>query len=568
MFVQAFQNDDFPLFLQTFLSIPTKEHGLQPFKLWPHQLQMWQDRLNLVKAGKWLWRLYLKYRQGGFSKFFLAEDFWLAITRPHFNVLIIAHEKSLPTEFLDIIRLWIEELPEWARPKVKSDSASQIVFDAPLYSSIRIGTAQTTMDAGGIKIGRTIQRLHITEAAEPVFDSRKLYELFQTVPKNCEVVVESTAKGIGTWFYKTYWDKVSKFTRYFVPWKVHIEYVLPVPLDFEPDDDELALMTDHGLTPEQLMWRRMKLEEGHGDLDKFKEQYPLTDVEAFMHSGHSCFSLPDLAHFLDSPDFCKDWPTQTGYLTTEDEKLVFKPGKNGNLEIYRMPEEGEDYCIAMDVAEGLVDGDFSVATVWKGVEQVAEWHGHTDPHDFADVGADLGYYYNEALLVPEDNAMGSVTVARLFRDLYYPNLYYRENRATADDKVSTKRIGWHTSGTNKPDMVSELALHIKNWRRTGFTPHSERLVNECRTFDVFLDRRGQDRYAAQSGCNDDCPIGAMIALQGMLSWQYGSAPIERAGGDVDKALKQAGIRQVKEPASRYERAMKRARHGTREWGQA
>jgi hypothetical protein len=207
-------------------------------------------------------------------------------------------------------------------------------------------------------------------------------------------------------------------------------------------------------------------------------------------------------------------------------------------------------------------------SVWKGVEQVAEWHGHTDPYDLADVSANLGYFYNEGLLTVEDNDMGSVTATRLFRDLYYPNLYYRENRATADDKVSTKRVGWHTSGTNKGDMVSELALHIKNWERTGFTPHSTRFVNECRTFAVHLDKRGQDRYAAQSGCHDDCPMAAMIALQAMLSWQYGSAPIESAGGDIDKALKKAGIRQVREPASRYDRAVKRGKAGAREWGQA
>jgi len=198
--------------------------------------------------------------------------------------------------------------------------------------------------------------------------------------------------------------------------------------------------------------------------------------------------------------FCKDWPTQIGDLKVVDDELAFKPSKHGNLEIYRMPEKGADYCIAVDVAEGLVEGDYSVVTVWRGVEQAAEWHGHIDPYELADISANLGYFYNEALLAVEDNDMGSVTATRLFRDLYYPNLYYRENRATADDKVSTKRVGWHTSGTNKGDMVSELALHIKNWERTGFTPHSVRLVNECRTFAVHIDKRGFDRYAAQSGC--------------------------------------------------------------------
>ena len=570
---QVFLTDDFPLFAQYFLKIKDKRGILRPFRLWPHQIQMWEDRKWLIEQGLPNWRFILKYRQGGFSRYFLAETLFFALQHPNQNILIIAHKKKLPTRFLKDIKNYIKTMPKWCRPELAVDATTELEFTEEFGGSrITITSANTVMEGGGLEVGETYQRIHITEASDPIFKFAPLVEMFQTVGMGLEVIVESTAKGIGNWHHKTYWRAVegkSKFTPRFIPWKVHPEYVRLVPLDFEPDEDELELMAAHDLTPEQLMWRRWKIEkEFNGDVDKFKEQYPLTDVEAFLFTGSSCFHLPSLAHFLESPEFCKDWPTLRGQLDTEIDIPVFKRGKNGNLEIYRMPEEGEDYCIAMDVAEGLVDGDYSVASVWKGVEQVAEWRGHIDPHAFADVGANLGYYYNEALLVPEDNNMGSVTVTRLFRDLYYPNLYYRENRATADDKVSTKRVGWHTSGTNKSDMVSELALHIKNWERTGFTPHSERLVNECRTFAVHLDRRGQDRYAAQSGCNDDCAIGAMIALQGMLSWQYGSAPIESAGGNIDKALKQAGIRQVKEPVSRYDRAMKRAHRGHREWGQA
>ena len=569
----AFQTDDFPLFARYFLKIKDKRGVLQSFNLWPHQVQMWEDRKWLIANGLPNWRFVLKYRQGGFSRYFLAETLFFSLRNHNQTTLIIAHKKKLPTRFLKDIKDYIKHMPKWCRPTLATDSTTEIQFTDEFGGSrIMIASANTAMEGGGLEIGETIQRIHISEASDPIFKFEPLVEMFQTVGAGCEVIVESTAKGIGNWHNKTYWRAVegkSQFTARFVPWNVHPEYVRQVPMDFVPDADELGLMAAHALSPEQVMWRRWKVEkEFNGDVDKFREQYPLTDVEAFLFTGSSCFNLPALAHFLDSEDFCKDWPTQTGYLDTVDEKLVFKSGKNGNLEIYRMPEEGEDYCIAMDVAEGLVDGDYAVASVWKGVEQVAEWHGHIDPHAFADVGADLGYYYNEALLVPEDNAMGSVTVTRLFRDLYYPNLYYRENRATTDDRVSNKRVGWHTSGTNKSDMVSELALHIKNWKRTGFTPHSARLVNECRTFAVYLDRRGQDRYAAQSGCNDDCAMGAMIALQAMLSWQYGSAPIESAGGDIDKALKQAGIRIVHQPASHYKQAMQRARSGTKEWGQA
>ena len=571
---RAFQTDDFPLFAQCFLKIKDKKGILRPFQLWPHQRQMWEDRKWLIEQGLPNWRFILKYRQGGFSRYFLAETLFYSLRNHNQTVLIIAHKKKLPTRFLKDIKDYIKHMPKWCRPALAIDATTELQFTDEFGGSrIMIASANTAMEGGGLEIGETIQRIHISEASDPIFKFAPLVEMFQTVGEGCEVIVESTAKGIGNWHNKTYWrgkEGRSKFTVRFVPWKVHPEYTADVPMDFRPDEDELELMAEPvGLSPGQVVWRRQKVDkEFNGDVDKFKEQYPLTDVEAFLFTGSSCFNLPALAHFLESPDFCKDWPTKRGCLTTVDDKPVFKPGKNGNLEIYRIPEEGATYCIAMDVAEGLVDGDFSVASVWRGVEQVAEWHGHTDPHDFADVSADLGYYYNEALLVPEDNAMGAVTVTRLFRDLYYPNLYYRENRATTDDKVSNKRVGWHTSGTNKSTMVSELALHIKNHERTGFTPHSVRLVNECRTFAVHLDRRGQDRYAAQSGCKDDCAMGAMIALQGMLSWQYGSAPIESAGGDVDKALKQAGIRVNREPASRYDRAVKRGKQSSREWGQA
>ena len=570
---RAFLTDDFPLFAQYFLKIKDKKGILRPFVLWPHQRQMWEDRKWLIEQGLPNWRFILKYRQGGFSRYFLAETLFFALRNHNQNILIIAHKKKLPTRFLKDIRDYIKKMPKWCRPALDIDATTELQFTEEFGGSrITITSANTVMEGGGLEVGETYQRIHITEASDPIFKFAPLVEMFQTVGAGCEVIVESTAKGIGNWHNKTYWRAVegkSKFTPRFVPWNVHVEYVLPVPMSFTPEEEELELMAAHHLTAEQVMWRRWKIEkEFNEDVDKFREQYPLTDVEAFLFTGSSCFNLPALAHFLESEMFCKDWPTQIGDLKVVDDELAFKPSKHGNLEIYRMPEKGADYCIAVDVAEGLVEGDYSVVTVWRGVEQAAEWHGHIDPYELADISANLGYFYNEALLAVEDNDMGSVTATRLFRDLYYPNLYYRENRATADDKVSTKRVGWHTSGTNKGDMVSELALHIKNWERTGFTPHSVRLVNECRTFAVHIDKRGFDRYAAQSGCRDDCPMAAMIALQAMLSWQYGSAPIESAGGNIDKALKVAGVRVTKEPASRYERAMKRAQSGSREWGNA
>jgi len=525
---------------------------------------MWQDRLDLQKRGEFLWRLYLKYRQGGFSKYLVGETFFEAIRNTDYNALIIAYEKDLPTEFLDVIRVFLKEMPDWAKPTVTGDSASEITFgeyvtpegqpNIPVRSTIRIGTAKTHIGAG-VKIGRTIQRLHITEAAEPVFINEKMVKVFQTVPKNCEVVVESTANGVGNWFYDTYWDAKngdSKFHQYFVPWTVHEEYTLPVPSNFRPDDknakrlgidDELQLMVDYGLTPGQIVWRRMKVREFKKDLPQFRAQYPLTDTEAFLQTGSSYFSQPTLAFFLESPMFVKDWPTKRGSLTYEDGEFNFESDPNGNLQIYRDPDPAKTYSLSADVADGLPTGDYLVADVFCGPEQVAQWRGHVSPHEFADVINALGRYYNYALCGPEDNNMGGTTIDRLFNALEYYNIFYREQPGPAG-RPSIRRMGWHTSGPSKRQMVAELQRQIAYWKQTGFRIHSEMTVKECMTFIADHTKEGEKRYAAQVGCRDDTVITACINLMLQKSSQYIDLPTQDSQSfhsrAVDAGLVQEG----------------------------
>jgi hypothetical protein len=438
------------------------------------------------------------------------------------------------------------------------------------------------MGGGGVKIGRTIQRLHITEAAEPVFINDRLVELFQTVPKNCEVIVESTAKGVGNWYYDTYWDATrgeSKFHQYFVPWTVHEEYQLPVPPNWQPDDaeaqklgldDEARLMLEYDLTPNQLQWRRMKVKEFKKDIPKFKEQYPLTDTEAFLQSGSSYFSQADLAFFLESDLFCKDWPTKRGTLQRIGSEWHLEEVDSGCLEIYMPPEPRKSFCLSADVADGLPTGDYSVADVWCDGEQYAQWRGHISPHDFAYVVNNLGRYYNNALVGVEDNNMGGTTIDVLVNSLDYPNLFYREQTETVDHRASERRVGWHTSAPSKRRMVAELQRQIADWEHTGFRVHSETTVKECMTFIADHTKGGMERYAAQLGCNDDAVIAACVNFMLQKSPQALTAPMsaEAVRAEFSDALAAAGIHAQQEPMSRYDRAMHRARGNSKEWGQA
>jgi len=303
------REQDVAAFIETYLWIPTKSKGLQPWTLWPMQRHSLEHR-------SWFRDLVVKFRQGGSSKLELAVSFFKPITRPFYNVLIMGHEKTLPTEWLDDIRLFWRTMPAWARPEIRkgAEGGSEIIFK-DLESSIRVGTAQTITEGAGAKLGRTVHRLHITEAADPRWKDDVLHMLVQTVPiDGGEIIVESTPKGARGWFYEEY-EKArvgdSIFHTLFYPWYVHPEYRMRVPKDFEMTDEERAL----GLTPEQAAFRRFKIKEI--GLRAFRELYPEDDISCFIFSGSPFFNPETLRHYLESPRLAKDFPCLRGDVFAE-----------------------------------------------------------------------------------------------------------------------------------------------------------------------------------------------------------------------------------------------------------
>jgi hypothetical protein len=289
---------DFPAFAETYLRIQTKTEGLQPFVLWPVQRELWDRRTKEGISRS----LVLKYRQGGFSKLELAISFFFAICNPDVNVLVMGHEKALPTEMLDVVRIFIEFMPEWARPVVARDSESEIYF-GDLRSSIRVGSGATVMEGAGAKLGRTIQRLHVTEAADPRWRDDALNMLFQTVPLECEIVVESTAKGARGWFYdecQLALAERSTFELFFYEWWLHPEYRRRPPGGFEPNERERWLMENKGLTLEQAAFRRWKIAELR-DEKAFLELYPEDINTTFILSGAGYFDTESLRYQLETP---------------------------------------------------------------------------------------------------------------------------------------------------------------------------------------------------------------------------------------------------------------------------
>ena len=116
-----------------------------------------------------------------------------------------------------------------------------------------------------------------------------------------EVILESTPNGAQGYFYDKCMEALdgdSIWTLHFYPWWWDDEYRIELKagerLTF--DDEELNLMREHGLVPEQINWRRYKKRELRR---LFSQEYPEDPLTCFLTSGNSYFG--DLSNVFIAP---------------------------------------------------------------------------------------------------------------------------------------------------------------------------------------------------------------------------------------------------------------------------
>ncbi|MBX6362207.1 MAG: hypothetical protein IRZ03_19320, partial [Acidobacterium ailaaui] len=425
---------DFRYLAENYLRIRTKDGQLSPL-----QLNYVQERINatierLQEAGRPVRLIILKARQMGVSTFTESRIFHATAFHELTNAMIVAHMEDASTNLFNMSKLFYDELPDYLKPMRKASNAKELVFENPttnaqekaknpgLRSRIRIATADSP-EAGR---SDTIHYLHASEVAFWRDAKRTMIGLMQAVPNtpNTMVVLESTANGVGGYFYEQ-WQRAkngeSDFIPLFFPWFEDPTYEMDAPADFEPTDEEQELMRLYPqITPKKLVWRRWCIQNNcGGNFDLFKQEYPSNDQEAFLVSGRPRFDTDSLLKYR-----AQCVPGEAGEMTKVENRIFFSPAKKGYLEVWRYPEGGREYFIGADVAKGLVTGDYSAATVYDDQRNlVALWHGHIDPDLFAEELYKLGTWYNDALIAIEENNHG-LTVLNKLKDRYW-NLYRR-----------------------------------------------------------------------------------------------------------------------------------------------
>jgi len=518
------QIKNFAYYAPNLLKIKTEKRQIVPLTF-----NIIQQRLHKI----WEWQLrttgmvridILKARREGVSTYVEGRLFHQTATIPNTGAFIITHDKPSLSKIFNMSKLFYDELPTSFRPMKRYSNKTELVFENPnekarfidpgLRSAIEVFSANTitASRSGGYSIGHNSE-VAFWENAETLITSivPSIQDLSGTI-----VVNETTGNGRSGYFYE-HWQKaklslkstrkLSKFYPVFFSFLDFPEYSTPFRDDKEKkifiatmDEEEKYIQQKFKASLEQLNWRRGKILDFNDDVEKFHQEFPCDDEEAFIAKGTPYFSKRKL---LELRNRCEE-PKERGDISG----VGFTLNEDGPLSIWERPIPGVEYMIGADVGEGLVDGDYSTVEILKVpkgtplIEQVAEWKGWIDPVQFGGKLVELAKWYNEAMLVPETNNHGFTTLNEV-KQLYW-NIY-RWQYFDRFKHFETEKLGWQTSVATKPLLCSYTASCIN---ADILIIKSQELIDEMLSFVRNTTNSGEGDY----NCHDDLVMAYMIGV--------------------------------------------------------
>lgn len=302
---------DFPHYAGSCLKIKTKAGTTVPLVLnkaqrYVHaQLQKQLEETGKVRA------LILKARQQGFSTYVGGRFYHRASLNHGTSVFILTHEQAATDNLFSMVDRYHEHNP--LKPHTGAANAKELMFD-------RLDSGYSVATAGQKAVGRskTVQLFHGSEVAFWPNAAEHFAGVMQAIPDlpGTEVILESTANGVEGEFYER-WQQaeagIGDYIAIFSPWFWEPQYQRKLPEGFvlsstKGSGDELSEVEYaelHGLSLEQMCWRRAKIAELKDPM-LFKQEYPATADEAFQATGHDAYIKSGLVlkarkHTVDEP---------------------------------------------------------------------------------------------------------------------------------------------------------------------------------------------------------------------------------------------------------------------------
>ena len=478
---------------------------------------LWDMERQLVRRRR-VRTIILKARQLGMSTAVEAVAFECATVYPDHESLIVAHEVKSSQKILKMTNRFYEHYRFKELYPTKFSNINTLSF-ANNGSEISVATAKNP-DAGR---GTTPRFLHGSEVGFWDDGAGLMNNLSQAVPDgpNTFIVLESTANGVGNYFH-TEWKAAaagdSEYTPKFYPWWKSKDYTaeavgISAALPGRYTDSELILKAAFRLTDSQLAWRRWAIRNKcSNDVLKFMQEYPSTPEEAFIATGSNVYPLESLQRC-----FVPSSSMERGKLVAAGGPVArFMRVPNGSLTIYKHPSPDRSwgqYIIGADPTHTL-QGDFAVAQVFsrRTLEQVAVYRQRIDPGSFADDLFLLGRYYNDAIMCPEKEGPGYLTVGKLL-GMNYPRMYMHTKADHTPGKLTGDSYGWGTNKQTKGEALGtllELVVEgINPISGIGLTIHDPNTFHEMANY-VALDN---GKFGNANGSeNDDTVMAAAIAM--------------------------------------------------------
>jgi hypothetical protein len=476
---------------------PIEGDDRPPFLFLVHSLLLVRDRFGVLRplSANAAQRAYeenrstanivLKARQMGITTWIAARFFLKTITSRGALTVLVAQTHAAAKAIFKIVQRFWEGLDKELREGALRRSVANVGgmrFPA-LDSEFRVLSAS---DPGAGR-GLSMQNLHCSEVAFwPGNAAATLAGLRAALAPGGECVLESTPNGAYGCFYEE-WIKAidpgnldsdqrrvlsGASVRHFFPWWLEEAYTASPITD--PTPEEVQLMARHGLTAEQIGFRR-GLEASYQRLRS--QEYAEDPETCFRATGDCCFDI-------DAIDI---------RLAELGPPLEIRRG--GALHLWLPPHPGRKYIVGVDTAGGGTDGDFAAVQVidLESGLQCAELQEHLKAIELAKAATELAREYNQAVIAVERNNHGSGVLAHLQWVECYTNLY-----------ANAGELGWPTNTATKPLMVSRVGAILAESPGLFL---SRRLLAECRTFVAFAN----GRTGAASGAHDDCFMAMAVA---------------------------------------------------------
>lgn len=460
-------------FIEHFFWITNKQKETVPFILNLPQNTYYKNRTNFD--------LILKARKEGFSSLVEAMGLHRCMFSQNERVVTMAQNEDEMKVHRDRIDGFLKTLGSHdIKFRVTIDNENQKEFEfTDSKSKFWLGTAGSTTFGRS----RDITILHCTEVAH-YKDQSVLTGVLNACIDSAWRVFETTANGMER-FYQLWVEAIDKasgsvWTPHFFSWFDDTTNALEVSETYRIPPRWLGLARKYPkLKKGQIAWYDKKYAE-QTDKSLLFQEFPSDWHDAFVSSGRHVFNL----EMLDDMSRRCTYPKWVGEISDDGHTIAWIDNPEGYWSVWKHPRAGKRYLITADISEGVAGGSWSVMTVFdrSSWEVVAEWRGRIDPAKFGDLMETAGFYFGNAILIPENNNLGHVTIQRLV-DNHYPHIL-----KTTDlwPEGTRDQYGFPTNDKTKSHCISALRNAIND--RT-YWENSKGAIEEMRT--AVYDDRGK-----------------------------------------------------------------------------